>query len=247
MEHIHISLAPEIIYKIGNLSITNALFLTLITSFLLLIIAISLKRNISLIPSKIQLSAELLIGGVYDYVEGVLESKDLARKFFPLILSIFIFVLFLNWIQFVPGVGSLGFWKGENHEGFIPLLRGGTTDLNLTLALALIAFIAIEVAGITALGIKNYFHKFFNFSSPINFAVGIIDLFSELARLISFSFRLFGNIFAGEVIIVVILFFVPYLVPVPFIGFEIFVGFIQAAIFSLLTLFFIKIATTAHH
>lgn len=247
MDHIHISLAPEAIGHFGQLIVTNALLMSLIGTVILALLAVYVSRKSTLIPSRVGVVSESLVLGVYNYVESVLEDKDLARKFYPIIMSIFIFVLLLNWIQFIPGVGSLGFFEGEHGEKFAPLLRGATTDLNLTLAIALVAFLTIEFAGISKLGIFAYLGKFFNFSSPINFAVGIIDFFSELARLISFSFRLFGNIFAGEVIIAVLIFFMPVLLPVPFIGFELFVGFIQASIFALLTLFFIKIAVTAHH
>lgn len=244
MEQIHISLAPEIIGHFGQLNVTNALLMSIIGTVFLTIIALFVTKKTTLIPTRVGVVTETLIGGVYSYVESVLEDKNLTRKFYPVIMSIFLFILLLNWIQFIPGVGSLGFFYGEKFE---PLLRGATTDLNLTLAIALVAFLTIEFAGLSKLGMFKYLGKFFNFSSPINFAVGIIDLFSELARLISFSFRLFGNIFAGEVIIAVLIFFLPILLPVPFIGFELFVGFIQAAIFALLTLFFIKIAVTAHH
>ena len=121
------------------------------------------------------------------------------------------------------------------------------TDLNTTLALTVIAFIVIEVAGVATLGFLRYGKKFVNVSSALGFMVGIIELFSEVARLVSYSFRLFGNIFAGEVMIIVIQHFVPIVLPVPIMLFEVFVGFIQAAIFALLTLFFVKMAITEAH
>jgi F-type H+-transporting ATPase subunit a len=129
----------------------------------------------------------------------------------------------------------------------VPLLRPVNTDLNVTLALAIIAVIAIEIIGIMALGVRRYASKFFNFSSPVNFIVGLIELVSELSRFISFSFRLFGNIFAGEVLIAVIVFFVPYILPVPLMVFETFIGIVQATVFAMLTLFFIKLARTPAH
>lgn len=210
----------------------------------LFILAFLVNKRIVLLPGRLQTILEMLVGYVYDYVEETLGEKDAARKFFPLIASFFLFILAGNMIQFIPGIGSIGFFE---HNEFIPLLRSLNTDLNVTLALALIAFFAIEYAGISELGGLNYAKKFVNFKSPLDFIVGIIDLFSELARLVSFSFRLFGNIFAGEVVIAVIIFFVPVVLPVPIMLFEVFVGFIQAAIFSLLTLFFIKIARAEAH
>jgi F-type H+-transporting ATPase subunit a len=134
------------------------------------------------------------------------------------------------------------------HDGhFTPFLYPANTDLNITLAFAIIAFLTIEFAGFATIGFFKYAGKFINFSSPLAFIIGIIELISELARLISFSFRLFGNIFAGKTLLVVIMFFVPYVVPVPLIAFEVFVGFIQAFIFSILTLFFIKLAAAEPH
>ena len=153
----------------------------------------------------------------------------------------FLFIFAANVIEFTPGIGSIGFFHGE---AFTPILRSLNTDLNATLALALIAFFLIEFAGIAALGALKYAGKFVNLKSPLSFMIGVIELFSEIARLIAFSFRLFGNIFAGEVLILVITFFVPLILPVPLMLFEVFVGFIQAAIFALLTLYFIKIAVT---
>lgn len=243
--HIHISLAPEIIGHLGQLSVTNTLLMSLIATVLLGTLAFFVSRKVSLKPSKLQTTMEMIVGGVADYTGNLLEDRKLTEIILPLLLSIFFFVLTINWIQFIPGVGSVGFWT-EDHA-FEPLFRGAAADLNLTLALAAIAFFAIEFAGFYKLGAFHYIGKFLNFKSALGFGIGIIDLFSELARLVSFSFRLFGNIFAGEVIIAIIIFFAPWLVPIPFLGFEIFVGFIQASIFALLTLFFIKIATTEAH
>lgn len=143
---------------------------------------------------------------------------------------------------------------GEAHETqahgdteFVPLFRSVNTDLNVTLALTIITVIMIEIMGIIALGFFRYAGKFINFSSPLNFIVGLIELVSEISRLISFSFRLFGNIFAGEVLLAVAAFFVPYVLPVPLMAFETFVGFVQAAVFALLALFFIKMAIAEPH
>ena len=117
----------------------------------------------------------------------------------------------------------------------------------LTLALAFISFFTIEITGIAMLGFFKYAGKYVNLKSPVGFAVGIIELISNLGRLISFSFRLFGNIFAGEVMILVASFFLPYLLPVPLMAFEMFVGLIQAIVFAMLTLFFIKLAIAEPH
>jgi len=136
--------------------------------------------------------------------------------------------------------------KEEGHTKFVPLFRPATADLNTTLALALISMTMVQVFGIKFQKL-SYFSKFINFSSPINFIVGILELVSEFAKIVSFSFRLFGNIFAGEVLLTVIMALVPVVVPMPFYGLEIFVGFIQSVVFSILSLVFFNMATIGHH
>lgn len=133
----------------------------------------------------------------------------------------------------------------ESHEVFIPLFRGPTADLNVTLALAIISVVMIQYYGLKKLGPK-YLKKFFNFKGPIDAFIGILELISEFSRIISFAFRLYGNIFAGEVLLVVISTLVPFIAPLPFIGLELFVGFIQALVFMMLSLVFISMATHEH-
>ena len=234
----------EIMGNLGGLPITNTLLMSWVVIITLGILGFVIGKNVKLIPSRMQTLLEALFSFVYDYIAETLESRDMARKFFPLLLTIFLFIFTANMLEFTPGIGSVGFFHGEE---FSPLLRSANTDLNATLALAIISFLVIELTGIFTIGIWKYAQKFVSFRSVMGFAVGIIELFSEIARLISFSFRLFGNIFAGEVLILVVGYFVPYFLPVPIMMFEVFVGFIQAAIFALLTLFFIKIAITEPH
>ena len=243
-EGIKVALAPEQLGTLWGLPITNTLLMSWAVVVTLGILAFIMGRNTKLIPSRFQTVLESLFGFVYDYISEILESREMARKFFPLLLTIFLFIFTANMLEFTPGIGSVGiFHNGE----FAPLFRSANTDLNATLALAIISFLVIEITGIMAIGAFKYSQKFLNFHSVMGFAVGIIEFFSEIARLISFSFRLFGNIFAGEVLILVVSYFVPYILPVPLMMFEVFVGFIQAAIFSLLTLFFIKIAISEPH
>lgn len=241
---IHVALKPYIVGELFGVPLTATLITTWLTMFVLIVGTFFLVRKPTLIPSKVQSIAELVVGSVYDYMSTVLESRTLARTYFPIVVTIFIFVLALNWIGLLPGVTAIGL----NHDGhFTPLLYPAATDLNITIAFALIAFVTIEIAGVVALGTFKYLGKFFNFHSPLAFIIGIIELISEMARLISFSFRLFGNIFAGKTLLVVIMFFVPYIAPVPLYAFELFVGFIQAFVFAVLTLFFIKVAVTESH
>lgn len=244
-EGIHVVLAPEQLGTLWGIPITNTLITSWIVIALLVLIAFTIGSRLTMTPSRFQTLFEWLVAFIYDYVADILESRELARRFFPLLITLFLFIFTANLIEFTPGIGSVGFFHAGGE--FAPLLRSVNTDLNVTLALAIIAFMVIEITGIALLGVWKYGSKFINLRSPIGFIVGIIELFSEIARLISFSFRLFGNILAGEVLILVAIYFIPYVGPVPLMAFEVFVGFIQAAIFALLTLFFIKIAISEAH
>lgn len=242
---LHIVLAPEVVGHIGGLPITNTLITAWLVVILLSGVAFLATRRLAMIPGRGQVLVETMVGGVLQYMEETLGNRKLAQRFFPLITTLFLFILFANWLGLFPGVGSIGvFHEIEGHHELVPLFHPVSTDLNVTLALAVIAFLVIEFAGIAALGFLKYAGKFVNLKSPLGFFTGIIELFSEVARLVSFSFRLFGNVFAGKVLILVAIAFVPVILPVPLMLFEVLVGFIQAAIFALLTLFFIKLAVT---
>lgn len=247
---IHIALAAEKLGDFVGLPITNTLITSWAVMALLIVIGVVLGRKVQLVPTRLQLLFEMMFEYVYDFMTQILESRDLARKYFPLLITLFLFIFTSNALEFTPGIGSITY---ETAHGAAPFLRSVNTDLNVTLALTIITVIVIELAGIFALGLFTYGSKFINFSGKhigeriLNFVVGLIELVSEAGRLVSFSFRLFGNIFAGEVLIGVVAFFVPYVLPVPLMAFEFFVGFIQAAVFAMLTLFFIKMAVTPPH
>jgi len=247
-EGIHISLAPYHLGEVLGMPITSTLTTSWLVVCILVVGAVLLYRSLSLVPAGPQVVVESLVGYVHDYMKEVLESERLADKYLPLVLTIFIFIATANLIGLLPFVNAIGFHSATGeHGGLIPLFYPINTDLNMTFALAVVAFIAIEFAGITALGFLRYAGKFVNLHSVLGFVVGIIELVSEVARLITFSFRLFGNIFAGKVLILVAMFFLPYLLPVPLIVYEVVVGVIQGAVFALLTLFFIKIAVAEPH
>ncbi|MGB9883201.1 MAG: F0F1 ATP synthase subunit A, partial [Microgenomates group bacterium] len=153
-----------------------------------------------------------------------------------------------NWAGLFPGVGSVLVKVVEHGKvEYFPIFRGNNADLNTTLVLALIAVIYIQYTGIKYLGFKNYIKKFINLTNPINFFVGILETISEISKIISFSFRLFGNIFAGEVLLTVMAFLIPVLVSFPFLVLEIFVGFVQALVFSMLVAVFLSGVTSKHH
>lgn len=244
-EGISIHLEPTVLTHVFGIPLTNTLLTTFVVSVLLIITAYFLGKGLKIIPNKTQSALEMVIEMPYSFVRETLEYNDkLVKWVFPLVMTIFFFILAANWFGLLPFIGAIGVY---DHGYLQPFFYPVNTDLNVTLALSVVAFFAIEIAGIITLGALRYAGKFVNFKSPLAFAVGIIELFSELARLVSFSFRLFGNIFAGKVLILVVFSFVPLFVPIPLIAFEMFVGFIQAAIFALLTLFFIKIAVAEPH
>lgn len=145
----------------------------------------------------------------------------------------------------VPGEEHAEVAEEAEHATFVPYLRAGTADLNTTLALAIVSVFMTQVFGVMYLKLP-YFSKYFNFKGPIEFFVGILEFVLELAKVVSFAFRLFGNIFAGEVLLAVISFLVPLIVPMPFYGLEVVVGIIQALVFSMLTLVFFNMATVSH-
>ncbi len=248
MEHtsaIHVVLKAEQLGTLWGFPITNSLLMTWVVILLLIGFSFFFGRSLKMVPGKLQAAIEWLFEGAFGYIAETLESDALAKRFFPLLATIFLFIFLANELAFIPGVGSVGITTAGGE--FLPLLRAPAADLNLTLALAFISFFTIEITGLATLGVLKYGSKFVNFKSPIGFVVGLIELLSNLGRLISFSFRLFGNIFAGEVMILVAGYFLPYLLPVPLMAFEVFVGLIQAVVFSMLTLFFIKLAIMEPH
>ncbi|MEO0122390.1 MAG: F0F1 ATP synthase subunit A [candidate division WOR-3 bacterium] len=267
MQNIHISIAAEELFRIGPLPVTNSLLVTYLTILLFIIIIALIRAKKNIIPVGIQNVVEYIMEYFYNLVCEVFGSEEKGRKFFPLVMTIFLFVLIINWFGLLPGVGSIGIYRErpahaeqvehkdntveeshapeiKEHKEFVPLFRGASADLNTTLALALISVIFTQIYSIQILGFKGFLKRFIKLKNPIMFFVGILELIAEIAKIISFSFRLFGNIFAGEVLLTVMLFLLPLAIPVPFLALEIFVGIIQAIIFSFLTLFFIKIATT---
>lgn len=253
-EEISIHLDPYVLGEFAGVPITATLVTVWFTMIILTVLAVFLRSRIRAVPGGLQNIVELAIGGGYKYVEDTLESKDLARKYFPVLATIFFFLLVMNWIGLLPGVTSIGFYEGHGEDShLIPLLYPPATDLNITLAFAFISMFVIELAGIAALGVFKYGGKFITFSGRtigqriMNFLVGMLELISELGRIISFSFRLFGNIFAGKTLLVVGIFFVPFILPVPLMLYEVFVGFIQAGVFAFLTLVFIKLAVAEPH
>jgi len=256
-----IKLAPDVIFNIGPLPVTNTLFGTWITIIVLVAITFFATRRQDLIPRGIQNFAEWAVESLLGLVESV-AGKERGKKFFPLVATFFIFILFANLLDIFPGVDTIGrvnltaiqqahlapptsiFLFGVYSNKIVPWLRPATTDLNLTIGMALVSVIVTQFFGFSMLGAKQYLGRFFKFTSPINFYVGLLELVSEIARIISLSFRLFGNIFAGTIVLAIFALLLPVIGDVIFIPFELFVAFLQAFIFALLTLVFLQIATS---
>ena len=239
-----ISLAAEKLGTLCGIPITNSLVAEIIVVTLLIGAAFFIGRRLKTVPSKTQSVVESILEFLFGQVESALGSRSVSLKVFPFLATLFIFIAACNLFAFLPIVGGLTFFHGGES---IPLLRPANADLNTTLALAFIAVIAIEVLGVTTIGAFRYAGKFFTFKSPLAFTIGIIEFFSEVLRVVSFSFRLFGNILAGEILLAVAAFLVPYFLPVPFMAFEMFVAVVQGAVFAMLTLMFMKLAIAQPH
>jgi F-type H+-transporting ATPase subunit a len=269
-----ISLPAEPIFTIPvvGFAITNTLLATWLTMLLLALGSILVTRSLKMVPGRLQSLVEWGLGVLLGLCEGIAGER--GRKFFPLVATIFIFLLVSNWTGIVPGFASVGLIHeahhgghevaqksvvgvdvnilqpeevGEHETGYtvFSFLRSAATDLNTPLALAIISVVATQIVGVQAQGLR-YFSKFISFNDVLGLIVGPLEAVSELAKIISFSFRLFGNIFAGEVLLAVLAFIVPYLVSIPFFGLELFVGLMQAFVFAMLTLVFMAMATMGH-
>jgi F-type H+-transporting ATPase subunit a len=243
-----ISIAAEKLFTLGTFPVTNALLIGGLISVLLMIVLGRLMRNLKDVPRGIQGPVEVVFEALLGLVESVTHDRKQALQFFPLIATIFFFVLFSNWAGLLPGLGTVGVYGEHNgHHTIIPFLRSTSADLNFTLALSLIVVTVVQLTGIAALGVRKYASKFFisPFHKPyvIGTFVGVLELISEIGKTISFTFRLFGNVFAGEVLLTVMLHLVPFFLPLPFLFLEVFVGLIQAVVFAMLTLVFLKTAT----
>jgi F-type H+-transporting ATPase subunit a len=249
--------------KIGPLPITNSMVVTLVVALLLIIVAQLATRNVQLIPSGLQNFWEYLVESLYSFLEGLL-GKELVKKTFWFFASLFLFILFTNWFGLIPGVGTLG-WGHMDAAGHFhisePLLRGGNADLNTTSALAMLFFLLWTVWALQALGVggllKHIFgaqgesHGFMKlFMIAVFFFVGVIEVISILFRPVSLSFRLFGNVFAGENILESMAHLggpmFGWLLPLPFYFLELLVGLVQALVFTLLTAVFTALMCQHH-
>lgn len=256
VERPHIQLPAEEIshplFSLGHFEfiLTNTILASWITLVVLLILAFAATRRMRLIPSGVQNILEAGLEVLFNFVTSVAGEKN-GRRFFPVIATIFLFVIVNAWLSLLPGFGSVTIKNPEGH--FVPLLRGANTDINVPLAIALMSFIFVEYWGFSSQGWK-YITKFINvgkllrgkFMGIVDAFVGVLEALSELIRILSFTLRLFGNMTAGEILLLVIVFLVPLVVAPIFYGLELFIGFVQALIFSGLTLVFATLAVAGH-
>jgi F-type H+-transporting ATPase subunit a len=258
------TLFAEPIFHVGNFTVTNSLFTSWIALFIIIIVALAFRFSLKQIPGKLQNVFEMAIEyflGIFDAVTG---SRERSKKFAPFVLAFFFLILINNWLGIIPGVGSIGRnMTEEGHQVFVPFLRGGTADLNTTLALATLAVVASHIFGVVAVGAWTYLNKFINIKAfleipkkvmkdpsvllvnPIKAFVGLVEIIGEVAKIASLSFRLFGNIFAGEVLLASMSAILAFAIPIPFLFLEVIVGLIQALIFAILVLIYVSISTSA--
>src|SRR3989338_3498806 len=233
----HISIVAETLFHVGPLPITNTMLTGWVVSLLLILVAVLVSRSIREIPGTLQNIAEKVIEELLKFFETIAGKRETAERFFPIVATIFLFVLISNWIGVLPGLSAIGIREiQDGHETFMPLLRSVHSDINMTLVLALIVVVLSHIYGLYTVGVKHHLGKFITFKNPIALFTGVLEIISELSKIISLSFRLFGNVFAGEVLLIIIGSLVPYIAPVPFLGLELFVGFIQAIIFATLAM-----------
>jgi len=255
-------LAAETIFYIANFPISNSLINALIVSLGLIILSLYLRSRLREVPTGVQNFMETILEVLLGYFDQVTGSREKSIKFFPIAGTLFIFILISNLLGVFPGIGSIGLTVvREGHSEFLPIFRPANTDYNLTLAMALVAVIGSHVFGIIAIGFWKYADRFIKLGTlwrslrrggasimvaVIEFFVGLIEIVSEIAKVISLSLRLFGNVFAGEVLLTVMASLVAYFIPLPFLLLELLVGLIQATVFAMLTLVYLTMATADH-
>jgi F-type H+-transporting ATPase subunit a len=261
------SLAPGVLFNIGNFPITNTMITAWITIILLALLTFLAFRRPKIVPAGIQKVMEYIYNALLDFCISVAGEKD-GRRFFPFVATIFLFVITNAYLGLLPFYGDALFITDAAGK-HIPLLRAANTDINVPLSLALFAWISIEAFGLKAHGLFQYAKKFLNFHrigkgfgnlfrgniksalgdlifGVIDAFVGILELVSEFIRIISFTFRLFGNMTAGEVLILIVAFLAPLVTGFVVYGLETLVGFVQALIFGGLTLVWMTTAVAKH-
>lgn len=245
----HISLKAEPVFEFGHFLITNSLLTAFLSLFIIIFVSLYYQNQLKKDPKKRSLFfyfIQFINKTLYQFFYSIFQEK--TEYFYPIIAGFFLYILLQNWLGLLPGIGSI-LIRIKEHEEFhyIPLFRGATADLNTTLFLGILSVALSQFYSIKFLGFKTYISRFYQLKNPMSYFVGTLEIISEFSKIISFSFRLFGNVFAGEVLLTIMAFLVPVLAPIPFFFLEVFVGFIQALVFSMLTAVFISLAISPPH
>ncbi len=249
------SLNAEVLGHIGFLPITNTMVNAWVAILIFLVLGLTLKRSIKLRPGKLQNACEYFLEIVLGYFDQVTGDRAKTMRFLPIAGSVFFFILLSNWLGIIPGTSSI-------FIGNAPLLRSANTDLNLTIAMALVSVIVSHFMGFASVGFFTHINKFIQIgpliksfrhgpiavlTAIIQFGVGLMEIVSELAKVVSLSLRLFGNVFAGEVLMTVLSSLFSLLLPTPFMLLELLVGVIQAGVFGVLTMVYMTVASEQPH
>lgn len=253
----------ESIFHIGSFPVTNAYINSSIAVLAFIIAGFFLRNKTAMIPRGFQNFTEAVLEFMLGYVDQVTKNRKKSLKFLPITGGLFLFILISNWMGLIPGTGSIGRWLiMHGNLELVPIFRPANSDLNMTLAMSVFAVAISHLLGIMGIGFFKYANKFIKLGDVwhafrkggvnimvglIEFAVGLIEIFSEIAKMVSLSLRLFGNIFAGEVLLTVMGGLIAYFVPLPFMFLEILVGVIQATVFAMLTLVYLTVAATPVH
>jgi F-type H+-transporting ATPase subunit a len=237
---LNISLAPDILFYMGTTPITNTFFWSVVVSLFLMIFFVLIIKKLKDVPSGIQNIIEMLIEGSYSFVESIIGPGKKAKRVFPLVATMFIFIVFSNLLVYIPGQSAFTL---DTADGPVAIFRAVMSDYGLVLMMTLVSVIIMQIIAIAISGPFGYIGKFLNFKSPLKFFLGIMDLIGEIAKIVSLSFRLFGNIFAGEVLGAVMLFLFPFFTPLPFMFLGLLTAVVQGFVFSVLTLVFISMAS----
>lgn len=235
MPEIEIEIAGQKIFELFGLTFTNTFILALLLSWGVFFLFLLVFRKGSVIPGKIQNFLEFILETFYNFAQSITQDDKKTKAIFPVAATLFLVILSANLIELVPGVGVFHF------------LRSPSSDLNFTIALALFSVFYLNFLVIKHIGLLSFLGKFFNFKNPIFFFVGILEIISEISRIFSLAIRLFGNLFAGEVLLIVVSLLFTFIIPVPFLALEILVGFIQAFIFSSLVIIFYTASSQLEH
>ena len=230
----------ESVFTIAGLPITSTLLATGVVDAVIVLLVVTVRRRLRLVPGRFQGTIEAVVEYLYTTTEQVAGSR--APMIFPWVAIFFLYIAISNLLGLFPGFGTIGFFR---EHGFVPLLHASTSDLNVTLSLAVVSVFATHILAIRTTGLGSYLKRFFALN-PLLLFVGLMEIVSELTKFLSFSFRLYGNISAGEMVLGTMASLAAFVVPIPFLALEVLVGVIQAMIFSLLTLAFMSILTETH-